>query len=74
MTLCIFTPLCLRSNVPITGRGRSLLTPQDYDSIQTDPRFWGPESLSWRPSRWIKAGKPEIEELNIPLHSAFLAS
>ena len=35
-----------------------------YAAVQTDPRYWGPDALEWRPSRWIQQGaKPGNEEL-----------
>ncbi|TGJ78612.1 hypothetical protein E0Z10_g10154 [Xylaria hypoxylon] len=30
-----------------------------YSSLQTDPRWWGSDSLTWRPSRFIKPAKIE---------------
>ncbi|KAK8066668.1 cytochrome p450 protein [Apiospora hydei] len=27
-----------------------------YGSLHTDPKYWGPDSLEWRPSRWIRPG------------------
>ncbi|TGJ81617.1 hypothetical protein E0Z10_g7140 [Xylaria hypoxylon] len=48
-----------------------------YCSIHTDPRYWGSDSLEWRPSRWIKPGsttthKPGDEEIDMNLRSVFL--
>jgi cytochrome P450 len=36
-----------------------------YAAVQTDPRYWGPDALEWRPSRWIRQGRarPGDEEL-----------
>lgn len=35
-----------------------------YAAVQTDPKYWGPDALEWRPSRWIRqGGKPGDEEL-----------
>ncbi|KAK5996637.1 Cytochrome P450 monooxygenase-like protein [Cladobotryum mycophilum] len=39
-----------------------------YSAAQTDPRWWGADSLVWRPSRWIKddevsVGSPGGEEM-----------
>ncbi|KAI0841159.1 cytochrome P450 [Hypoxylon sp. FL0890] len=57
----------------------SMVAPS-YGSVQTDPRFWGPDSLTWKPSRWIKpsAGshadvlsKPG-EDFNMPVRGAFI--
>ncbi|KAI0382675.1 putative cytochrome P450 [Hypomontagnella monticulosa] len=33
-----------------------------YSCLQTDPRWWGTDSLSWRPSRFIKSAPANIEE------------
>ncbi len=30
-----------------------------YSSLQTDPRWWGSDSLTWRPSRFIKPAETE---------------
>ena len=33
--------------------------------MQTDPRWWGADSLQWRPSRWIVPGqkRPDTEDV-----------
>ncbi|KAI1078596.1 cytochrome P450 [Whalleya microplaca] len=49
----------------------SMIAPS-YGAIQTDPRYWGSDSLDWRPSRWIKGGKPGFEELDLPVRGAFI--
>ncbi|GAP88758.1 putative cytochrome P450 [Rosellinia necatrix] len=49
----------------------SMIAPS-YGSVQTDPRFWGDDSLLWRPSRWMKAGSPGEEEMDLPARGAFL--
>ncbi|KAI1299004.1 cytochrome P450 [Xylaria venustula] len=62
----------------VTVGGKSYILPPhsmiapSYGSIQTDPRFWGSDSLTWKPSRWIKSGKPGDEELNLPVRGAFI--
>lgn len=33
-----------------------------YSSLQTDPRWWGSDSLTWRPSRFIKTADSQEEE------------
>lgn len=50
-----------------------------YGSVQTDPRYWGDDSLAWRPSRWIKpagtsttTAQPGNEELDMPVRGAFV--
>ncbi|KAI1451699.1 cytochrome P450 [Annulohypoxylon moriforme] len=59
----------------------SMIAPS-YGSVQTDPRFWGPDSLTWKPSRWIKpaavsnadvVSKPGEEDFNMPVRGAFIA-
>ncbi|KAI9151567.1 Phomenoic acid biosynthesis cluster cytochrome P450 monooxygenase [Paramyrothecium foliicola] len=60
--------------------GKSLILPPNsmiapsYGSVQTDPRFWGSDSLEWRPSRWIKAAvsSGDEEEFNMPVRGAFM--
>lgn len=67
---------------------RTLLIPPgtmvvpSHMSVQTDPRYWGADSLTWRPSRWIKprsggggasAGGPDDEEFVTPVRGTFLA-
>ena len=39
--------------------------------LHTDPASWGPDSLSWRPDRWIKQSSSGVEELIEP--PAFIA-
>ncbi|KAK7744035.1 hypothetical protein SLS62_010335 [Diatrype stigma] len=43
---------------------KTILLPS-YCSLHTDPRYWGSDSLTWRPSRWIEpsdtAGQEEID-------------
>jgi len=57
-----------------------------YGSVQTDPRFWGLDSLNWKPSRWVKPAAATFnitgtatatpaagkEDLNMPIRGAFL--
>ncbi|KAI0475198.1 cytochrome P450 [Xylariaceae sp. FL0804] len=49
----------------------SMIAPS-YGAIQTDPKFWGSDSLTWRPSRWVKAGTPGSEESELPVRGAFI--
>lgn len=72
---------------PFTVGGKALILPPctmlvpSYGSIQTDPKFWGSDSLDWWPSRWIKPVdssaitiKPYtiVEEPKSPMRGAFL--
>ncbi|KAI1357974.1 cytochrome P450 [Xylaria arbuscula] len=54
-----------------------------YSSLQTDPRWWGSDSLIWRPSRFIKSaeidpslkgceGKIKDEEFLLPRRGTFV--
>ncbi|KAK2609880.1 hypothetical protein N8I77_003355 [Diaporthe amygdali] len=47
-------------------------------SVHTDPRYWGSDSLTWRPSRWVEAGPSNSndidgEELISPVRGAFIS-
>jgi cytochrome P450 len=50
--------------------GKTILLPPktmfipSYAAVQTDPKYWGPDALAWRPSRWIQGGgEPGDEDL-----------
>ncbi|PSR75303.1 putative cytochrome P450 [Coniella lustricola] len=44
-----------------------------YAAVQTDSKYWGPEALEWRPSRWIQeGGKPGHEQFNDIKKGTFL--
>lgn len=53
----------------------SVIAPS-YGSVQTDPKFRGDDSLTWKPERWIKPSaenvKGEDEDLDIPVRGAFI--
>ncbi|CAJ2511938.1 Uu.00g075630.m01.CDS01 [Anthostomella pinea] len=49
----------------------SMIAPS-YGAVQTDPRYWGPDSLDWKPSRWIVPGEPGDEHLDLHTHGAFI--
>lgn len=56
---------------------RTMVVPSNA-STQTDPAYWGSDSLTWRPSRWIKpgvSGSEDIdgEELITPVRGTFLS-
>lgn len=72
---------------PLTVGGKTFVLPPytmvapSYGSIQTDPKFWGSDSLDWRPSRWIKSAEvsgvtaessTSVEELKMPPRGAFI--
>ncbi|KAF3019774.1 hypothetical protein E8E14_011522 [Neopestalotiopsis sp. 37M] len=55
---------------------KTILLPS-YCSLHTDPKYWGSDSLTWRPSRWIKPGaegtsKPGDESMDMNRPGAFL--
>ncbi len=61
--------------------GRTVVLPPktmvipSYAAVQTDPKYWGPDALEWRPSRWIQqngAAKPGDEELVVVERGTFL--
>ncbi|KAI5861437.1 cytochrome P450 [Durotheca rogersii] len=63
---------------PLTVGDRTIVIPPQcmispsYGSVQTDPRYWGTDSLVWRPSRWIKAGRAGDEEMDLHTRGAFI--
>ncbi|KAI0545638.1 cytochrome P450 [Xylaria curta] len=82
-TMRLYTPVPIikwtgRESRPVVVNGKTFVLPPhsmiapSYGSVQTDPRFWGSESLIWQPSRWIKAGKAGEEEIDQPVRGAFL--
>ncbi|KAI7775546.1 hypothetical protein LA080_006695 [Diaporthe eres] len=59
--------------------GRTCIVPPNtmvipsYATVHTDPKYWGSDSLTWRPSRWIQAaGAPGMEELITRQKGTFL--
>ncbi|KAH9904250.1 cytochrome P450 [Xylariomycetidae sp. FL2044] len=56
---------------PVVLPPHSMIAPS-YGSVQTDPKYWGTDSLVWRPSRWVKAGEPGEEQLTPPVRGAFI--
>ncbi|KAI1502090.1 cytochrome P450 [Biscogniauxia marginata] len=55
-------PLTVNSNKVFVLPPHSMVAPS-YGSIQTDPKFWGPDSLTWRPSRWIKSANLKFSQV-----------
>lgn len=56
---------------------RTMVVPSNA-STGTDPKYWGPDSLTWRPSRWIKpaasaAEGVDGEEFIAPVRGTFLS-
>ncbi|KAI8626363.1 cytochrome P450 [Xylariaceae sp. FL1651] len=82
-TMRLYTPVPIikwtdKESKTVVVNGKTFVLPPhsmiapSYGSVQTDPRFWGSDSLVWRPSRWIKAGKAGEEELDLPVRGAFI--
>lgn len=66
--------LHLSSGKTIVIPPKTMIVPSDM-SVQTDPKYWGEDSLTWRPSRWIKpspAGDVAGEEFIAPVRGTFL--
>ncbi|KAF7514542.1 hypothetical protein G7054_g15223 [Neopestalotiopsis clavispora] len=74
----------------LTVGGKTLILPPktmivpSYASLQTDPKYWGEDSLEWRPSRFIAsspsqatsfatADRIDAEEFITPARGTFLA-
>ncbi len=38
----------------------------NINAIHAHPRYWGPDAMQWRPSRWIQTGSDGSEQLLIP--------
>lgn len=69
-----------------TGRGQSLrigdrdlFVPKDvyvstnFFGIHSDPRFWGPTNLEWKPERWVvKDPETGVESIRTPTGATFL--
>lgn len=88
-TLRLYTPVptskIVASEVPqaLTVGARTLLLPPrtmivpSYASVQTDPELWGPDSLEFRPARFVRSAGPgkglDDEEFMMPARGTFLA-
>lgn len=92
-TLRLYTPVptskftdTSSQTLKVGGGERTIVVPPmtmvipTYAALQTDPRWWGPDSLQWRPSRWIEAQSnsvdtsvPYNEELITPRRGTFVA-
>lgn len=73
------------------GSKKTIVLPKEtmvipsYAALQTDPKYWGTDSLMWRPSRWIKGAEEndhsaaaavdadDEEELITPYRGTYLA-
>lgn len=63
---------------PLVVGGKTFILPPDcmiapsYGSVQTDPRFWGEDSLEWKPSRFIVKREGGDEEFRVPVRGSFV--
>ncbi|KAK4117833.1 cytochrome P450 [Canariomyces notabilis] len=85
-TLRLYTPVpaikwTADKAVPLVVGGKTYVLPPDcmvapsYGSVQTDPRFWGSDSLEWKPSRFIvkrNGGGDDGEDFRVPVRGAFI--
>ncbi|KAI0025419.1 cytochrome P450 [Xylariomycetidae sp. FL0641] len=82
-TLRLYTPVpaikwTADHSQPLTVGGKTVVLPPQsllapsYASLQSDPKYWGPDSLEWRPSRWVTAGDPGSEVFNMPARGSFV--
>ncbi|OAG42898.1 hypothetical protein AYO21_02849 [Fonsecaea monophora] len=51
---------------------KTYVTPNIY-AVHTDPRYWGPDSMEWKPSRWITRNAEGKEVLADPPQGALFA-
>ncbi|KAL1857531.1 hypothetical protein Daus18300_010289 [Diaporthe australafricana] len=87
-TLRLYTPVPTSKIVggqepqPLTVAGKTLMLAPgtmivpSYASLQTDPKYWGEDSLEWRPSSFIKpsaSGSLDDEEFITPERGTFLS-
>lgn len=88
-SLRLYTPVGLAKwtgnhSTTLQVGGKTLVIPPktmvvpSHMSVQTDPKYWGSDSLTWRPSRWIKPGtngRKDVagEEFITPRRGTFLA-
>lgn len=86
-----FTDTDMQTLVVDGGKKTIVLPPEtmvipSYAALQTDPKYWGSDSLDWRPSRWITEAKdaqgkgptstkatPDEEEVITPRRGTYLA-
>lgn len=83
-TLRLYTPVPVAKwtatgTATLDVNGRTYVVPPNtmvipsYATVHTEPKHWGSDSLTWRPSRWIQeAGAPGTEDLIAPQKGTFL--
>lgn len=84
-TLRLYTPVPVAKwtaggTASLDVTGKTIVIPPNtmvipsYAAVHTEPRYWGSDSLVWRPSRWIHgaAASPGQENLINPQKGTFL--
>ncbi|KAI0146164.1 cytochrome P450 [Xylariaceae sp. FL1272] len=89
-TLRLYTPVPVakwtdtRAQSLKIGERNVLIPPEtmvipSYAAVQADPKYWGLDSLTWRPSRWIETdafgqgnSNTEVEKIVSPQRGTFL--
>ncbi|KAL1876453.1 hypothetical protein Daus18300_002697 [Diaporthe australafricana] len=83
-TLRLYTPVPVAKwtatgTTSLDVAGKTIVIPPNtmvipsYAAVQTEPRYWGSDSLTWRPSRWIQGtATPGEEDLIAPHKGTFL--
>ncbi|CAL3964690.1 unnamed protein product [Diplocarpon coronariae] len=73
----VIIPKLVTSNITIDLRGKVHQVPPrtavfvNVTALCTSPEYWGPDSLTWRPDRWI-AAEAQREEIKQPPTGVFL--
>jgi len=81
-TIRLYTPVPIAKSTgngaqSVTVEGKEILIPGDvliiphYTAVHTQPKVWGPDSLSWKPSRWIKTDSKYPDNIE---HEQFLTA
>lgn len=84
-TLRLYTPVPVAKwtasgTASLNVAGKTIVIPPNtmvipsYAAVHTEPKYWGSDSLVWRPSRWIQgaAAAPGQEDLINPQKGTFL--
>ncbi len=75
-------PLAFRHATNLTVSGKSYVIPADilvlpnHIAVQCHPKYWGNDSMDWKPSRFIESPKPgslDAESFKAPRKGQYLA-
>ncbi|KAL8755095.1 MAG: hypothetical protein Q9199_003884 [Rusavskia elegans] len=61
------------SNTKTLNIPPNTLVVPSLQALHTHPRYWGADSLNWRPSRWIIPSAPSTNTANPPLRTTLTA-